>query len=85
MQCIRNVYRDLGIKGFYRGVTASYMGISETVVHFVIYEKLKELILRHQQTETSKHERSPLHFAEFLLASGFSKTIACVAFYPHGR
>lgn len=40
-QCVSNIYNQSGLKGFYKGITASYMGISETVIHFVIYEALK--------------------------------------------
>lgn len=34
-----------GLRGFYKGITASYFGISETVVHFVIYETLKRKLV----------------------------------------
>lgn len=44
-ECIRKIYRKSGISGFYKGITASYAGISETVVHFVIYEALKAKIV----------------------------------------
>lgn len=40
-QCVTNIYQQSGLRGFYKGITASYMGISETVIHFVIYEALK--------------------------------------------
>lgn len=39
--CIRRIYRQSGLLGFYKGISASYFGISETVIHFVIYEALK--------------------------------------------
>ena len=39
--CIKNVYNHNGIAGFYKGITASYFGISETIIHFVIYEFIK--------------------------------------------
>lgn len=42
-----DVLKDLwfqGIRGFWKGVTASYWGISETVIHFVIYEFLKKQV-----------------------------------------
>lgn len=39
--CVTNIYNHSGLRGFYKGITASYMGISETVIHFVIYEALK--------------------------------------------
>lgn len=78
------MYQTNGWAGFYRGLTASYMGISETVVNFVIYEKLKEKILVHSRSIDMENDRSPVDFAEFLIAGGISKTIACIAFYPHG-
>ncbi|XP_078729443.1 solute carrier family 25 member 36-like [Lampetra fluviatilis] len=45
LQCVRKVYRTEGVRGFYRGMTASYAGISETIVHFVLYESLKRRLL----------------------------------------
>lgn len=40
-ECIRRIYKQSGFIGFYKGITASYFGISETVIHFVIYEAIK--------------------------------------------
>jgi len=45
VDCIKGIYRSNGLKGFYKGITASYFGISETVVHFVIYETLKRKLV----------------------------------------
>lgn len=39
------ILREEGPKGFFRGVVPSYWGISENAVHFVLYERLKKLIL----------------------------------------
>lgn len=44
-QCIQKIYETNGLRGFYKGITASYFGISETVVHFVIYEALKKKLV----------------------------------------
>ncbi|XP_058060666.1 mitochondrial carrier protein Rim2 isoform X3 [Anopheles bellator] len=41
-QCVKQIYESQGVRGFYKGITASYVGISETVIHFVIYEALKK-------------------------------------------
>ncbi|XP_061510631.1 mitochondrial carrier protein Rim2 isoform X2 [Anopheles gambiae] len=41
-ECVRRIYESQGVRGFYKGITASYVGISETVIHFVIYEALKK-------------------------------------------
>ncbi len=47
---IRTAARHLlqGAIGFWKGVTASYWGISETVIHFVIYESLKKRVTEYQ-------------------------------------
>ncbi|KAG9511304.1 Mitochondrial carrier protein Rim2, partial [Fragariocoptes setiger] len=44
MQCMKSIYKSAGALGFYKGITASYMGISETIIHFVIYEFMKSQI-----------------------------------------
>ncbi|KAK0061418.1 solute carrier family 25 member 36 [Biomphalaria pfeifferi] len=51
-ECIRRIYQQSGIKGFYKGISASYFGVSETVVHLVIYEAIKA----HIQQKTN-HDR----------------------------
>jgi len=85
-QCIREVYRSEGVRGFYKGITASYYGISETVIHFVIYEgikaKLREMKGRHT-LEDDFDDRSAFDFVEFMAAGATSKTIATCVAYPH--
>ncbi|TMS06978.1 Solute carrier family 25 member 36-A, partial [Larimichthys crocea] len=44
-ECVRRVYQTDGLRGFYKGMSASYAGISETVIHFVIYENIKRRLL----------------------------------------
>mgnify|MGYP001803339813 CR=1 FL=1 len=39
---VGQIGREEGLRGFYRGGTASYVGIGETVLQFVIYEYLRE-------------------------------------------
>ncbi|KAF5291407.1 hypothetical protein FQR65_LT01717 [Abscondita terminalis] len=84
-QCVKHIYRKSGIMGFYKGITASYMGISETIIHFVIYEAVKAKLIEHrlknaQEYDTTKNYRD---FLEFMVAGGLSKTIASCMAYPH--
>ncbi|KAK8730280.1 hypothetical protein OTU49_008191 [Cherax quadricarinatus] len=81
IQCIRRTYRQQGIGGFYRGITASYYGISETVIHFVIYEAIKAKLISDRQG--NPNNRSTRDFLEFMLAGATSKTIASSICYPH--
>ncbi|CAG9130600.1 unnamed protein product [Plutella xylostella] len=82
MQCIKRIYAKTGIKGFYKGITASYMGISETVVHFVLYEGVKARLVA-ARSQAPSDTKSPRDFAEFMLAGAFSKTVASCIAYPH--
>ncbi|XP_072174848.1 solute carrier family 25 member 36-A-like [Diadema setosum] len=80
-KCARHVYRTEGLRGFYRGVTASYAGLSETMIHFVIYEKIKQSI---QQVHYSTPDRkSAWDFLAFMAAAATSKSIASTLAYPH--
>lgn len=75
-----------GIKGFYKGITASYFGITETIIHFVIYEAIKAKLMAvraHQAVDgDSKKTRD---FVEFMMAGAVSKTCASCIAYPHGE
>lgn len=68
-----------GIKGFYKGITASYFGISETVVHFVIYEAIKARLIAARVGLNELPEdntKSSKDFLEFMMAGAISKTVA---------
>ncbi|XP_077998290.1 solute carrier family 25 member 36-A-like [Glandiceps talaboti] len=81
LQCIKSVYQRDGFFGFYRGVTASYAGISETVIHFVIYEHLKKT-LRERRVHIGQ-QKSGRDFLEYMLCGACSKTFASILAYPH--
>uniref|UniRef100_A0A0B6Y5J1 Solute carrier family 25 member 36 n=1 Tax=Arion vulgaris TaxID=1028688 RepID=A0A0B6Y5J1_9EUPU len=55
-ECVKQIYKQNGIRGFYKGISASYFGVSETVVHLVIYEAIKA----HLQQKTN-HDRQNEH------------------------
>lgn len=81
-QCVKNIYQTEGVKAFYRGITASYFGVTETVIHFVIYEALKARMLEYNGSQDS---RSATDFLRFMAAGAISKTCATCVAYPHGK
>ncbi|XP_026882451.1 solute carrier family 25 member 36-A [Electrophorus electricus] len=87
LECMRRVYRVDGVRGFYRGMSASYAGISETVVHFVIYESIKRRLLEAKAAahvdEGDEAVRDASDFAGMMLAAATSKTCATCVAYPH--
>lgn len=83
-ECIRRIYRQSGVLGFYKGITASYWGISETVIHFVIYEAIKAKLTELRAHDVLRNdEKTSRDFIEFMMAGAFSKTIASCIAYPH--
>ncbi|XP_006013232.1 solute carrier family 25 member 33 isoform X2 [Latimeria chalumnae] len=85
LQCIRRVYQTEGTRGFYRGMTASYAGISETMIHFVIYEALKQRLKERSYTPPSGStpKQESLNFLGLMVSAAVSKTCASVIAYPH--
>lgn len=86
VQCMKRVYQMQGLRGFYRGMTASYAGISETIIHFVIYEALKQH-LREQRYLTPPGKthvtQDTWDFLGLMVSAGISKTCASCVAYPH--
>lgn len=78
LEVITTAYKSEGLRAFYRGLTASYMGISETVLHFAIYEELKQRLVDY-------HNKRPKDMKAFecLVAAGISKSMATSLCYPH--
>lgn len=50
--------REEGIKGLYRGLSASLVGLSESTFQFVMYEYFKRLAVEVKQKQTPLAENS---------------------------
>lgn len=87
-ECVRRVYQMDGLRGFYKGMSASYAGISETVIHFVIYESIKRKLLQSRvhssMDEEDESVKDASDFVGMMLAAATSKTCATSIAYPHG-
>eukprot|EP00088_Acartia_fossae_P009722 TRINITY_DN14764_c0_g1_i1.p1 TRINITY_DN14764_c0_g1~~TRINITY_DN14764_c0_g1_i1.p1 ORF type:complete len:419 (-),score=90.72 TRINITY_DN14764_c0_g1_i1:922-2178(-) len=80
---IRNIHSEKGIAGFWKGVTASWWGISETMIHFVIYESLKKTLNAHHQNVNKSQERDFSYFVGLMACGATSKSCATCIAYPH--
>uniref|UniRef100_A0A8D1VSD0 Solute carrier family 25 member 33 n=1 Tax=Sus scrofa TaxID=9823 RepID=A0A8D1VSD0_PIG len=84
LQCARYVYQTEGIRGFYRGLTASYAGISETIICFAIYESLKKYLKEAPlAASTNGTEKNSTNFFGLMAAAALSKGCASCVAYPH--
>jgi len=79
---IRRIYAEGGMRSFWKGLTASWWGISETVIHFVIYEFLKQT-LAEQQNKKRDAEKTLIDFIGIMGCGATSKTCATCVAYPH--
>jgi solute carrier family 25 protein 33/36 len=54
--------KEEGIRGLYKGLSASYLGISESTIQFVTYEwlkaKLRERRIGYSEYIPGKHEKT---------------------------
>ncbi|XP_034065326.1 solute carrier family 25 member 33 isoform X2 [Gymnodraco acuticeps] len=84
LQSARYVHKTEGVRGFYRGLTASYAGISETMICFLIYETLKKhLAMNQYNSPNNEKEKGASVFLGLMLAAAFSKGCASCIAYPH--
>jgi len=83
----RRILAEEGIAGFYKGLTASFWGVSEGAIHFLVYERLKKFLQQRQRAKldegVDQHEADKLPAVQYLLAAGFSKLVASTLTYPH--
>ena len=76
---IRQIALTEGPKGFMRGLSASYVGVGETALVFVVYERLKERASFKRQNTGIGLES----IMSYVSSAAIAKSIAAVTFYPH--
>ena len=83
---LARIVREEGVRGLYRGMAASYIGISEGTINFVLYERLKRLALA-RKNDARRHRGEAaldrLGAAELFGISACTKLFASMATYPH--
>jgi solute carrier family 25 protein 33/36 len=73
------IIKEEGIRGLYKGLSASVLGLSESTLQFVTYEYLKKQIL---SRKSDKEEKS-LAWSETFGAAATAKLMAAIITYPH--
>ncbi|KAF4548526.1 putative mitochondrial carrier protein 16 [Elsinoe fawcettii] len=88
LDCTMQTVRTEGIRGLYRGLTASYLGVTESTLQWVLYEQMKgSLALREARMAASGKQMTSWDDAVSwfgkLGAAGGAKFIAALVTYPH--
>ena len=86
--CVRQILRDEGLRGMYKGMSASYLGVVESTMQWTLYEQLKAYLARRElQIELSGRDKTwwdrAVEWTGKAGAAGGAKLVAAVLAYPH--
>lgn len=74
----RSIWQTEGMRGMFKGVSASYLGICESVLQFTLYEKMKRVA-----GSSGYWGDGDMPPAASLLMGGTAKMVASIITYPH--
>ena len=74
---IKPILRDEGVRGFYKGLSASYLGVTEGTIQWVLYERLKKL------TAGTQRKGGVQEWVGMIGSAGTAKCVASLITYPH--
>lgn len=77
LDTVFRIGRCEGVAALWNGAGASVMLVSNPVFQFVVYEKVKKLMLG-----VSERRKVPIRSIEFFLMAAFAKAVATVLTYP---
>ncbi|KAI8855273.1 mitochondrial carrier domain-containing protein [Chytridium lagenaria] len=91
LDCLTSVVREEGVKGLYKGLSASILGLTETSLQFVLYEQMKKRILAakmekkslERATNLSPPPKPSLDWYETFGVAATAKLFATITTYPH--
>jgi solute carrier family 25 protein 33/36 len=80
--CLRRVLREEGLRGLYKGLSASYLGVAEGTIQWVLYERMKGH-LRNRAGANADGSEDGSQMLNYFLAAAGSKLVAATLTYPH--
>jgi len=83
---VKTIFREEGLGGFYRGISASYWGCTEGCIQFVLYERVKTKLLHRENKRRAALKLPPtdtLPKSTYFFSAAFSKCLATITTYPH--
>lgn len=88
LDCVMQTVRKEGVPGLYRGLTASYLGVTESTLQWTLYEQMKlYLAKRERRVAESGLPLSAwdqtVAWTGKLSAAGVAKFVAALITYPH--
>jgi hypothetical protein len=86
--CIKQVVRQEGVVGLYKGMSASYLGVTESTIQWVLYEQMKKALERRERRIVASGRPKTLwdntvEWTGNIGAAGSAKFVAAIGTYPH--
>lgn len=86
--CVRQILRNEGLRGMYKGMSASYLGVVESTMQWMLYEQLKVMLARREMriVRSGREKNSwdkAVDWTGNFCAAGSAKLFAAVLAYPH--
>ena len=86
--CFKQTLRAEGIRGLYRGLSASYLGVTESTLQWVLYEQMKIYLKSREQRlatsgKTATYWDNTLAWSGKVAGAGVAKFFAAIITYPH--
>ncbi|KAK4092329.1 hypothetical protein Purlil1_3582 [Purpureocillium lilacinum] len=86
--CVRQIVRGEGLRGLYKGMSASYLGVAESTLQWMLYEQMKASLARREARIVESGREKTLSdrvidWTGKVGAAGGAKLIAAVLAYPH--
>jgi len=85
-ECAKSIYKEEGVKGFFKGISASYWGCTEGAIQFVLYEQFKTRLLKRANEHRALEGLPPQEELSKLMLFGSAaaaKAVASMTTYPH--
>lgn len=87
LDCATQVFRNEGMRGMYKGLSASYLGVSESALQWVLYEQMKTYLAKEARAVSNDNDQQLWDvfraWGGKFGAAGIAKLLAAVATYPH--
>ncbi|KAM4056199.1 mitochondrial carrier protein [Hirsutella rhossiliensis] len=79
----RAIYASEGLRGFYRGLGVSLLGVSHGAVQFAVYEPAKQMYFARRQPDSGDDSDAPMTTQATVALSSAAKLVAGAVTYPY--
>lgn len=88
VDCVRQIVRNEGVGSLYKGMSASYLGVAESTMQWMLYEQLKAALARREARIVSSGRKKTwwdkaVDWTGTVGAAGGAKLVAAILAYPH--